>query len=642
MKQFLTALAANFVTIALCVALFFFVIFGVAAALSSREAPGVRPGSVLVINLDDAIADSPTQRVKGSPLDNAFGEEEGVPIRSALQALHSAIDDNQISGVVIRGSASATGYGALREFRNAIVDFRNKSKKPVHAFLVNPETKDYYVASAASVVTMDPFGSLVMPGLAAEEVFLTGMFEKYGIGVQVTRVGRFKAAVEPMTRKDMSPENRLQTRQYLSSIWTEVLQAISETRKIDTASLQKLVDEKGIIMPNDALAAGLIDRIGYFDTVLVDLHKMVDDSKGTQKPRDKKKVAAAKKDTASDSTSTDDDAQTAIDDALGELTGKYSTIPQVTLADYGIIATNRAAPIGASNRLAIVYASGDIVDGEGGAGMIGGDALARDLRRIRRDKRIKAVVLRINSPGGSAVASETILRELKLIAAQKPIVVSMGSVAASGGYWITTAATRIFAEPNTITGSIGVFGLIPNIKTLANNHGVTFDTVKTGRYADIFSISRPRSQAEMDILQRSTDAIYNAFIERVSTSRKLSPDSVRQIAEGRVWAGTDAMRIGLVDSLGGLETAVKSAASLGKLTGDYAVDEYPRRKGFANVLNDLLSDNSPPLASISAKISGRDAVSSLARDVAREFELLVQYNDPRNTYARLPFILRIR
>ena len=295
-----------------------------------------------------------------------------------------------------------------------------------------------------------------------------------------------------------------------------------------------------------------------------------------------------------------------------------------------------------------MYAEGDIVDGQGGAGQVGGDGLSRELRRIRSDAKVKALVLRVNSPGGSAIASERIQRELALFGRSKPVVVSMGTVAASGGSWIATAGRRVFAQPNTITGSIGVFSLVPNIAGLAKTNGITFDTVKTGRYADLFSLARPRSADEMAVLQRGTDAIYSAFIDRVSTARKLTPDSVRAIAEGRVWSGGEAMRIGLVDSIGGLDAAVKSAASLAKITGDYEVREYPRSKSATEVISEMIERKPTPVSKFAksqitdAILAGNDPAHVLARDVARELKVLLSYDDPRGAYARMPFLLRIR
>jgi len=637
MKQFFTALAANLTTIALCIVGGIILLIGVAAAAGRNKPAVVRAGSILVVDLEQTLSDRPAQSEHRSVLDDALmsGGANTVPLRSAIMALHAAGDDERISGVLLRGSINAdnygSGYAALREFRAAIADFR-RSKKPVHAFLLNPQTRDYYVASAASVVTIDPFGSLIMPGMSSEQIFFAGLFEKYGIGVQVSRVGKFKAAVEPFTRASMSPENRLQTQSYLGDMWREVKRGIAESRKIDTTALQTLVDAQGIILPADAKAAGLVDRVAYFDEVLTDLMRIA-------------RVAPTTDSATGKVTTSNADSRTS---ELLDL----PKLPQIALEDYAPIAMAKEQIIGASQAVAIVYAEGDIVDGQGNSGQIGGDGLSRELRRIRNDAKVKAVVLRVNSPGGSAIASERIQRELVLTARSKPVVVSMGTVAASGGYWISTAASRVFAEPNTITGSIGVFSIIPNIAGIAKTNGVTFDTVKTGRYADIFSIARPRSADEMAVLQRSTDAIYNAFIERVSTARKLTPDSVRTIAEGRVWSGSEAMRIGLVDSIGGLDVAVKSAAKLAKITGDYEVREFPRVKSTTDLLSAMFERRSAPVSRLAASaaqasamealLGGKDPAHVMARDLAHELRLLLSYDDPRGVYARMPFVLRVR
>ncbi len=639
MKQFFTALAANLVTIALCVVGALVLIIGFAAAAGRSAPTTVRTGSILVINLEQVLSDRPAEADRRSFLDDALlaGGEHSIPLRSAMTALRTAADDDRISGVLLRGSISAgnygSGYAALREFRGAIADFR-RTKKPVHAFLVNPDTRDYYVASAASVITLDPFGALILPGMSSEQVFLAGLFEKYGIGIQVSRVGRFKAAVEPYTRTDMSPENRLQVESYLGDMWREVKRGIAESRGIDTVALQTLVDAQGIILPADAKAAKLVDRVAYFDEVLVDLQRMARmASVGTGAEADRP-----------------DSTEVAPASDASRATELFSTpsLPQVSLEEYARVAVAGERIVGASQAVAIVYAEGDIVDGNGGTGQIGGESLSRELRRIRADAKIKAVVLRVNSPGGSAIASERIQRELALIARRKPVVVSMGTVAASGGYWIATAASRVFAQPNTITGSIGVFSIVPNLAGLAKKNGVTFDTVKTGRYADLFSIARPRSADEMAVLQRSTDAIYGAFLDRVATARTLSTDSVRAIADGRVWSGVQAMQIGLVDSIGGLDAALKSAATMAKITGDYEVREYPRPKSSTEVLSEMFERRPEPVSRLARTratdelLAGKDPAHVLARDVARELQLLLSYDDPRGTYARLPFLLRVR
>jgi protease IV len=644
MKAFFTAIAANLVTIALCVVGSIILLIGIAAAAGGDKAVAVRKGAILIVDLDQTLVDAPTATEHRSVLDDALfsGGERTVPLRAAMLALRAAAGDDDITGVLLRGSINPSGYGsgyaALRELRAAIADFR-KSKKPVHAYLINPDTRDYYVASAASMITLDPFGSLLLPGMSAEQLFFAGMLEKYGVGVQVSRVGRFKAAVEPYTRSDMSPESRLQTRAYVNEMWSEVKRGIADSRGIDTAALQTLVDAQGIILPADARSARLIDRVAYFDEVLTDLEMLAGVRPTTAGRRAADSGASvlppAESPTADTSAVGAPDAST----LLG-----LPSLPQVMLGDYAPIAAARSRVLGAKQSVAVVYAEGDIVDGMGGPGSIGGDGLARELRRLRGETSVRAVVLRVNSPGGSAIASEKIQRELALIRRSKPIVVSMGTVAASGGYWISTAASRVFAQPNTITGSIGVFSLVPNLKVLANRQGITFDSVKTGRYADIFTLSRPRTDDELAVLQRGTDAVYDAFIDRVAAARHLSADSVRLIAEGRVWSGTDAMRIGLVDSIGGLDVAIKSAAGLAKLTGDYDIKEYPRAKSTTELLSEMFERNPEPVASLTmpSVFTGRGPAQQLGRDVMRQLGVLLTYDDPRGIYARMPYVLVIR
>ncbi|MEO7520894.1 MAG: S49 family peptidase, partial [Gemmatimonas sp.] len=277
MKQFFTALAANLVTIAVCLVFGLIILGGIAASIASSKPPAIREKSILVVDLGRALSDAPAGSGKESPFAALLLSrgEDAIPLRSAILALSEAVQDDQISGVLIRGGIDASGYhsgyAALRELRGAILAFKTKSKKPVHAYLVNPGTREYYVASAASIITLDPFGSLFLPGMSSEQVYFAGLFEKYGIGMQVSRVGKFKAAVEPFTRRDMSPESREQTRSYLGDMWSEVKRGIAESRHIDTVALQSIVDAQGIILPSDAKSARLVDRVGYFDVVLTDL-----------------------------------------------------------------------------------------------------------------------------------------------------------------------------------------------------------------------------------------------------------------------------------------------------------------------------------------------------------------------------------
>jgi protease-4 len=630
MKAFFTALTANLVTIALCIVGGLLLLVGLAATAGQGKGPSVPDGAILLVDLGQPLSDSPARDDRPSVLDDALGGgTEALSLRAAVQALRKAATDDRIHAVLLRGTVGGDGYqsgfAALREVRAALAELR-AAKKPVHAYLVSPGPSDLYVTSAASSITVDPFGMVQLPGLAAEPVFFTGLLEKVGVGIQVSRVGRFKAAVEPFTRRDMSPENRQQTAQYLGDLWGEVKRGIAESRGVDTVVLQALADTAGLLLPEAARAARLVDRVAYYDELLTEL-RGVSDTGRARKSR----------------------ADSARDARLADVL-EAETLPQVTLEDYARALAAEAPSPRRDETVAVVYAEGDIVDGIGGAGEVGGASLARTLRRLRDDRKVKAVVLRVNSPGGSAVASEQIQRELGLLAKERPLVVSMGTVAASGGYWISTAASRIFAHPNTITGSIGVFALIPNVQQLANRNGVSFDTVKTARLADLMSLSRPRTAAELAVLQKGTDAVYDAFLARVAKARRLSRDSVAALAEGRVWSGEAAHRLGLVDSLGGLEAAIASAAGLAKLERGYAVREYPRVKNATERLMELLEREPEPLA---AMVGAQDPASALApllagtgptrallRSVTRELSVLLRFDDPRGVYARLPFTLR--
>ena len=514
-----------------------------------------------------------------------------LQLRQVTTALRTAATDDRIKGMLIIGSVRTgglgSGYAALEEVRGALLDFR-ATGKPMHAFMNYASTRDYYVASVADDVALDPYGVLMMPGLATEPIFFANAFEKYGIGVQVTRVGKYKSAVEPFIREDLSVENRQQLQHLLGDIWGNLLQDMGATRGLTVADIQKVVDTEGMIRAEQAKEAGLIDRVIYRDEILTELQ---------------------------------------------ESTGQDSTKPftQIALRDYAKLINTHGSSGG--GRIALVYAEGNIVDGEGERGQIGGERFSRELRRLRLDDSVSAIVLRVNSPGGSASASETIQREMRLAAKEKPVVVSMGSYAASGGYWISTYSERIYAEPMTITGSIGVYGVLFDIEKLAKDFGVTFDQVKTGVFADTMTISRPKTDAEMAMIQRAVDWIYDEFIAKVADSRNMSRDQVQTIAQGRVWSGEEAMNLGLVDEIGGLDDAIKHAAKLAGLT-KYRLVEYPRKKELGEAISELLEDMVPAGAS-----AGLDGV--IVKKLKGEMEILRSFNDPQGLYARMPLTLTL-
>jgi len=610
MKNFFTSMLGSLAALAICAvgALALFLIgIGLLAAMGNKKPVAVETGSFLVFDLSAVITDAPP---KSSPAEflAAFGGDNDSPknlqLRLVTHALREAAKDARVTGVFVHGSLAsgggsyANGFAALKEVREALLEVKAKGK-PVIAYLDFAGTRDMFVASVADELMLDPYGAIYMPGLGAEPMFYTGAFEKFGIGVQVTRVGKYKSAVEPFTRKDMSPENREQLQKLLDDLWGDLLADTAAARNITTADLQAIVDKEGFIRAEAALKAHLVTRVAYRDEVLDDL-----------------KARTGRKDS-------------------------QKTFKQISLTDYiSSIGTGLAqgkkdeSPV-AAGKVAVVYAEGVIVDGNGQPGEIGGAKFARELRRLRQDADVKAIVLRVNSPGGSASASEHIQREIRLARKVKPVIVSMGSYAASGGYWISTYGDRIFAEPTTITGSIGVFGLMMNVQKLANDLGFTFDRVKTGKFADALTISRPKTDEELALIQRSVDWIYAEFVAKVAESRGLDPARVQEIAQGRVWSGVEAKKLGLVDEIGGLDAAIHFAAQKAGLGEKYNLAEYPAKKEFAEMIAEALEGLKP--ASTRAGV-----VTNLVDTLRTELSTLEQFNDAQGIYARAPFEVRVK
>lgn len=583
-------------------------LLGALAALGDTEksSPAVLPGSYLVLDLSTNVNDAPPHL----DLASLRGRDEALQLRAVTRSLQAAATDERIAGVYLTGDLSPEGYGsghaALRELRAALLAFR-EAGKPVVAYLTFASTRTYYVASAASDLALDPYGMILLPGLAAEPMFFAGAFDKVGINVQVTRAGKYKSAVEPFTRREMSAENREEVRELLQDIWDSLLGEIGASRGVTVAQVQAVVDQEGLIRGAEALSAKLIDRTAYRDEIY-DALKAKTGRAGSEKPF--KQVTLA---------------------AYARQLKPANALP----APRKVEGVEPAAAKG--GRVAIVYAEGEIVEGEGNPDEIGGARLSRELRKLRQDKNVRAVVLRVNSPGGSAAASEVVQREVRLLRREKPVVVSMGSYAASGGYWISAYADRIFAEPTTITGSIGVFGMQFDVQRLADSIGVTFDRVKTGRFADAMTVSRPKTPEEMAVLQRMVDWIYGEFLAKVAEGRNLPPDKVAAIAQGRVWSGSDALAHGLVDELGGLDAALAFAAGKAGLAADYRVVEVPREQELFEAIQELIEKAVPGAVRASS-----GPLDELRRRLERELRALAACNDPQGVYARLPFTLSIR
>jgi protease-4 len=513
-------------------------LIGFAAAFSSDVEVTVPTNAVLVIDLNDTF----TEKEVSDPFTELMNPGTGkVPsLTSVIGLIQHAKKDSNIKGIYIKCQQNANGYASSEELRKALVDFK-KSNKFIFAYGETISQKGYWVGNVANQIYTHPQGGLEFSGFSLETVFLKGMLDKLDVEMQVFYAGKFKSATEPFRYTKMSDANKQQTGVWLNGLYDHFISSVASARQIAPEKLKAMANEAKIQSAQDALSNGLVDGLIYDDQ----LKKMI-----------------AKK-----------------------LNGiKENDIPFVTIKEYAKSVPLRGT---GSGKIAVVYADGDIVMGKNIKGSIASDDFRMLLQKIRADESIDALVLRVNSPGGSALASDIIWREIELIKGKIPVIVSMGDVAASGGYYIASGADSIYADANTITGSIGVFTVIPNISGFMNNKlGISFDGVKTAPYADAPTVTRPLNTMEQKMLQSGVDSIYHTFKTRVAKGRKKSMDYVDSIAQGRVWLGSDAINVGLVDRIGTLNDALASAAKMAKLKG-YSIKQYPESKSF---LEDLIED----------------------------------------------------
>ncbi len=555
--------------------------------ISSTKEPQIKDQSILVFDLSTQIRDSQTPTSIKQVL--AGETQKTIPLRQVLQSIDSAAKDDRIVGLFLDGrkGKGGGGYATMTEVRQALDKFRATGKKII-AYDVNWSEKEYYLASVADKILLNPMGMIEFNGLSSRQMFLKGALEKYGIGVQVVRVGDYKSAVEPYTRDSFSAKNRQQTEALLRNLWQKFLSTVGTSRQLSPQNLQQIADEKGFIEAQEAENIGLIDEVAYFDHVTAQLREFT-----------------------------------------GESNTEASSVRQIDLGTY-IAETDAFGKNNISqNKIAVVYAEGSIVGGKGTFKQIGSDRFAKEFRQLREDETVKGIVLRVNSPGGSATASEIILREILLTKKEKPVVVSMGNIAASGGYWISAGADRIFAEENTITGSIGVFGLLHNIQEIGNNHGITWDVVKTGKFSDIDSPYRPKNNQELAIYQKSVAQVYRRFLNKVAQYRNLPAQKVQEIAQGRVWSGKEAVTIGLVDQIGGLESAIAYIAEQAELGKDWQIQEYPQQRNWEDeILERFVAEEA---------IQPNDYLTLELLKLKEELAVFQTFNDPLNIYARMPF-----
>ena len=625
--------------------------------------------TILVYDLSLWVTDRPQS---SGTLSAALDETPTISLRSLLDTLEAAATDDQIAALYLTGEQglAGSGYGNLKEIRQALVKFK-ESGKPILAYSVDWTKADYYLASVADTVVVNPVGSVAVDGLRSEVQFYGGALQKYGIGMQVVRVGKYKAAVEPYTEQKFSAANREQLQTLLGDLWQEYLTTVEEGRSVKVAQLKTLSQQQGILMPEEAQKQGLVDKIQHLDEVQTALRQLAGleeetpsetqtspSSSANPSPSANPSTNPSAAPTTSpsptgesaansdESSEAGTEAGTEIGTEIGTEVAPEDEIEETDLSiidvvDYSRYIAKEAPSSESTNQVAIVYAEGTIISGEGDLGVIGSDEYVEVFQELRQNKDVKAVVLRINSPGGSATASHLIEREVELLQAEKPVIVSMGDVAASGGYMIAAPAQTIVAEPNTITGSIGVFGLLPNAQKLANNNGVTWDSIATGPYANLYTIARPRTPAEMALLQKFVDEFYTDFIDLVAKGRKLTPAAVNEVAQGRVWSGVAAQRVKLVDELGGLQTAIDRAIVAANLAeGDWYLAEYPALPTLEEEIIDRLFGGIE-LSFLPSQTTLTPPVQNLVQTMQDDWDTLLEFSDPRQIYMRLPYRLTV-
>lgn len=584
MKSFLKTVFASFTGMILVLVLLGLLI-GLMLSVQNIPQP-IEEQTLLTLNLGVPIVDRQPRQQFAAALKGALQESETTrqPLRVVVTAIRKAAKDDKISGLYIKGNVVrdgyASGWATLKEVREAIEDFK-ASGKPVITWQEDLDEATLYVVSPADDLVLNPLGLLEFNGFASEVMYFRNAFEKYGIDVQVSRVGKYKSAVEPFLLDHMSEENREQLSVLLNDMFGEVVAGIAESRKLSAESLLDLARREAVIEADQALERGFVTAVGYYDGVRDKLRELT----GTEAGKD-----IEKQKTVSD---------------------YFASLPQ----DDDI-----------TDKLVVIYAEGEIVSGSDKK-EVGGDYIASLLRKARTDDEVKAVVLRVNSPGGSASASDIIQRETRLLAAEKPLIVSMGTVAASGGYWISTYGDEIYAEPNTITGSIGVFGLFLNIQKLINEFGLKVEVARTAPAADVFSLYRPKTDQEMAIIQKFIDHIYVRFLDKVAEGRKLDKAAVHEIAQGRVWSGKQALKLGLVDKLGGLEDAIASAAVKADMQ-NYVIEEYQKE---GSLMEEILKE-----MGMETRVE-----SPLMQTIWKQVQYLLSLTDAKGFYARMPYDLRI-
>ena len=549
MKDFFKFMFASMLGFFLTFIIVFFLFFAFLMAMLSftkSEDVVVNEKTILHLKLDYPIEDRSSKDPWSFNYD--FTSLKSDPgLNEIIKNIKKAKKDDRVKGIYLDLSDVPSGLATISEIRNSLDDFKEFGKF-IFAYGEMLSQKAYYLATVADKVFLTPEGMLEFRGYRGEVIFLKGLLEKLEIEPQIIRHGKYKSAIEPLILDKMSEANKEQTLTFIQSMWDNTIKEISEARNIEVSALNDIANKLDASRTINAHELNLIDSVLYYDQFLTFMADKIDK----------------------------------------ELIAEENLI---SINNYSKARIKDNKKKRSRNKIAVVYASGSISQGEGNDNSIGSDRIARTLRNARLDESIKAVVFRVNSPGGDGLASDIILREVSLIKEEKPIVVSMGDLAASGGYYVACGANKIIANPNTITGSIGVFGIIPNFQMFFKNKlGITFDEVMTNENSDFMNVTKPMSEYQYELIQKEVDNFYSAFINHVVKGRNMTYEQVDEIGQGRVWSGIDALNLGLVDELGGLDDAIETAVELADLD-DYRIVELPEQKDpFEKIITDLMNE----------------------------------------------------
>jgi len=590
MKDFFKFMFASMLGFFIMSIILFFIFLGMITSLASimeSEKIEVAENTLLVMKLGTPITDrAPADPLAGFDF-QSMESNKPMGLNDILKNLDKAARDENIKGIYLNLTGVNAGSATLLEIRDALVKFKESGKFIISYSEVYTQGS-YFLATTADKIYMNPEGMMDFHGLSAEMMFFKGTIEKLEAEMQIIRHGKYKSAVEPFMLDKMSPENREQMMAIIDAIWGKITQSISESRNIPVDRLNEIADGLLIKLPEDAVKFGLVDELMYKDQILAELKTIL-------------------------SVEEDDD------------------IKSVSLSKYTQAPDPKKERPNRKNKIAVVYALGEIISGEGSDAIIGSERISKAIRKARRDDKVKAIVMRVNSPGGSALASDVILREVKLAAEAKPFIISMGDVAASGGYYIACAADKIFASPTTITGSIGVLGVIPNLEeTMKSKLGITFDYAMSNENSNFMSTFRPLTEYQKQVITGYIEDIYATFVTHVSDGRDMTWDAVDEIGQGRVWAGSDAFDIGLVDEFGGLTAAIDAAADMAEVDS-YVIKELPAQKD--------------PIEELFKEIFGQASIETYLKSELGEnyriYQYLKYWKNAEGVQARLPYDIYI-